>query len=397
MRRILIFSLVYYPRFIGGAEVAVKEITDRISLTDVSFDMVTMHTGGPRIEKIGNVNVYKVGPVWNGKGNSPIFFLLKYLFMPLALLKVIRLHRKNKYDVLWPIMASYASGPALFLKLFNPQTKLLLTLQEGDPFDHIRRRVGITYPFFKKLFSVADHVQAISQYLAKWARDMGAKKDSISVVPNGVDYEKFAKQITPQREEEIRNELGLRADDIVLVTSSRLVHKNAIDVVIDSLTYLPSSYKFLILGTGPLEQELRNQVGELKLKDRVIFKGFVDHKNLPEYLQASNIFIRPSRSEGMGISFIEAMAAGIPVIATQVGGIPDFLFNEVTGLFCEVDNPKDIAQKVKRISDDHELRKSIIDSAKDLTRAYDWEYIAKRMKVIFEWHPSFTQEDSSFI
>ena len=72
MKRILIFSLVYYPRFVGGAEVAIKEITDRISPEEVEFDMVTLRLEPnlPKFETIGNVNVYRVG--WtSSKNNSP--------------------------------------------------------------------------------------------------------------------------------------------------------------------------------------------------------------------------------------------------------------------------------------------------------------------------------------
>ena len=117
------------------------------------------------------------------------------------------------------------------------------------------------------------------------------------------------------------------------------------------------------------------------LEARVSFLGFVPHDVLPMYLSASDIFIRPSRSEGMGNSFIEAMAAGKPVIATRVGGIVDFLRDGETGLFCEVGNPKSIAQKVEKLMKDRESRDYIIRTASALvTEKYDWSLIAKRTR-----------------
>ena len=109
---------------------------------------------------------------------------------------------------------------------------------------------------------------------------------------------------------------------------------------------------------------------------------------MPKYLKVSDIFIRPSRSEGLGNSFLEAMAAGIPVIATPVGGIPDFLLDpaknpdhEPTGYFCEVDNPQSIATQVNKILSDEALRTRIIRNAKKLvTEKYDWSLIAHDMK-----------------
>ena len=118
-----------------------------------------------------------------------------------------------------------------------------------------------------------------------------------------------------------------------------------------------------------------------KLEDLVNFIGFVRYDILPEYLWASDIFIRPSISEGMGISFIEAMAVGLPVIATSVGGIVDFLLNGETGLFCETHNPESIARQVKRLIDEPALRQKIVENARKMVEEkYDWDLIAQEMK-----------------
>jgi len=116
----------------------------------------------------------------------------------------------------------------------------------------------------------------------------------------------------------------------------------------------------------------------------VRFLGFIPHAEMPKYLLISDIFIRPSRSEGLGNSFLEAMAAGIPVIATPVGGIPDFLKDGETGLFCEVGNPRSIAQKAEKFMKDRESRDYIVDRARQMVRSrYGWEKISGEMKTIF--------------
>ena len=104
---------------------------------------------------------------------------------------------------------------------------------------------------------------------------------------------------------------------------------------------------------------------------------------MPAYLWMSDIFIRPSLSEGMGNSFIEAMAAGVPIIGTRVGGIPDFLVDGETGLFCEVRDSQSIADKINILLSDEALRQSLIaNGRKIVSEKYNWDGIAGRMKGI---------------
>ena len=367
MKKILIFSLVYYPRFIGGAEVAVKEITDRLG-ADFDFDMITLRKSAAKFERIGNVNVYRVGFGWRAGDNAFLqkFKIYKYFFPFFAAWKACSLHRKNHYDAVWSIMANYAGFGALFFKLFHPSVPFILTLQEGDPTDYIKRRVGVLYPLFKMIFTRADRIQTISTFLSDWAKSLGATAPVV-VVPNGVDVKKFKARPTEQsfgraesekfkveERERMRNEFGFSVEDTVLVTTSRLVEKNAVGDIIESLAFLPENVKLMIVGTGPLIKNLQLITDNLQLQKRVLFCGFVPHEKLPQYLWASDIFVRPSLSEGMGNSFIEAMCAGLPVIATRVGGIVDFLKDGDTGLFCDGRNAKSIAQKVAKLMKDAE-------------------------------------------
>ena len=389
MKKILIFSLVYYPKFIGGAEVTIKEVTDRIPSNEIEFDMITLRLDKnlPRYEKIGNVNVYRIG--WSAKqkvssDSLPWYLHLnKYFFLILGPIKALTLNRSRKYDAIWSLMATYNSFAAVFFKLLKPKIKFIFTLQDGDPISYIKRRALPLYPFFKMMFTKADHIQAISKFLADWAKEMGASCP-IVVIPNAVDYELFSKKHDPVLLDKLASDLGKKTDDIMLITTSRLVIKNAVADVVSALQYLPENVKFIILGQGYEEQNLKKLVSQLKLESRVIFLGYIPHAEMPKYLQISDVFIRPSLSEGLGNSFLEAMASGIPVIGTNVGGIPDFLKDGETGLFCEINNPKSIAQKVEKLIKDTESRQYIVKNAKDMVeKNYRWEMISQRMKDLF--------------
>ena len=376
-KKALIFSLAYHPRFVGGAEVAVREITNRIAPEKISFDMVTLRfdTTLPRYEQIGNVRVYRVG---FGKKNPGIdelssfpLSLNKYLFPFIGFVKALSLNRKEKYDYIWAIMANYAGFAALFFKILHPKTFYILTLQEGDPLHYIKRRVRFVRPIFEHIFKKADVVQAISNHLKKFAKDMGARC-LVHTIPNGVDVKKFR---IKSEELRIKNE---KRKEKILITTSRLVKKNGIDDVIKSLQYFPSRVHFHIIGIGPELNNLKNLTNSLGFNDRVHFLGYKNHKDLPGYLYGADVFVRPSLSEGLGNSFLEAMATGIPVIATKVGGIVDFLTHEETGLFCEVKNPESVAKQAMRLFEDNILREKIITKACNrVLKSYNWDEIIK--------------------
>lgn len=364
--RILIFSLAYYP-VEGGAEITVKEITDRIP--DIEFDLVTMkfENGHASEEKVGNVNIYRIN-------TSKILYPIE------AFLMSKKLHKAREYSGIWSIMAAYAGFASLFFKLSFPKVPYVLTLQEGDPLDYMKKRAKFVSPLFKRIFTKADKVQAISNYLADYANIMGFK-DKVEVIPNGVDVPNFQLSISNLQKEEIRKRFGFSTSDYVLITTSRLVRKNAVGDVIDALKLLPDNVKFFILGIGPLEDELKTKVEVKGLVERVKFLGHVPYAEIPPYLHASDVFIRPSLSEGFGNSFIEAMAAGLPVIATPVGGIVDFIKDGETGLFCEVENPRSIAEQVKRLIGDPSLAAKLRVCGSQLAKEkYDWSLIAKDMK-----------------
>lgn len=372
MKKILIFSTAYYP-FVGGAEVAVKEITDRIK--DVQFNMITarMSRKLPKEENIGNIKVYRVG--------FGLPFFDKYFLAFFGASFAAKLYKKEKYDLVWSIMASYGGFATMFFKKKYPNIPFLLTLQEGDDFQYINKKVGIFKKWFKEIFIKADYAQCISNYLAKWAKDMGVKSE-IEVVPNGVDIEKFS--ISDSQFHNFKKKLGIANYEKIIITSSRLVKKNAIDDIIKSLQYLNKNINFLILGSGPDLKKLKRLAKKLNVEKRVSFLGYVDHSKLTHYLKISDIFVRPSLSEGLGNSFLEAMASGLPVIATRVGGIPDFLKDNETGLFCEVHNPKNIAEKVKILLENNELREKIIkNSAEMVKNNYSWNLVAQKMNNIF--------------
>lgn len=371
-KRVFIFSTAYFP-LVGGAEVAMRELTNRLPGWDFQLICAAIKTGLPKTERIGNVTVHRCG------FGHPID---KYLLPVLGLFRVHRIAKEGRPDVIWSLMASYGGFAALVCKWVYADAKMLLTLQEGDPLEHYDERAGLFSFFHKKIFQRADAVQALSCFLGEWAVKMGFR-GTPEIIPNGVDIVRFSQRISDEERFHIRRKAGMSAEEIVLVTASRLSRKNGVDDLIRSLSHLPEPYKALIIGEGEDRAMLDHLTKELRLEHRVIFLGKRGHDELPGLLQASDIFVRASLSEGLGNAFLEAMAAGVPIIGTPVGGIPDFLTDGETGVFCAPRDPASIARAVLRITNEAGLRAKLIQQSETLVRErYDWSGIVARMDAL---------------
>ena len=374
---------------------AIKEITDRLG-DDFSFDLICARIKKelPAEENIGNVKVRRLGRGWNKIDK----FLLPRRGFKLAK----QLYDNKKHDLVWAIMASFGGLAALFFKEQFPAVPYVLTLQEGDTPAHIYSRAQWLGPYYGRMFKKANFITAISRYLKDYALKNGANCP-IKVVPNGVDLGKFKVQSSPAspseagrakfKINEFKRELGIKENEKIIITVSRLVEKNGIGDLIAAMPAVASrqpGVKLMIVGSGPLEKNLKTKVKNLKLEDKILFLGSVSNDEVPRYLAAADVFVRPSLAEGLGNSFLEAMAAGVPIVGPPVGGIPDFLADpstgsgQATGLFCEVKNPASIAQKIIQILDDEILRQKIIANGQKLVQEkYNWDNIALKMRDIF--------------
>lgn len=371
---VAVFSLAYHP-FVGGAEVALKEIISRNQDSDFLILTKRFDRAWPSAEASGNLSILRLG---KGAVSPKSYYggllgKISYIFQ--AVRAAEKIHGKQPFSAIWGMMASYAGIAALIFKLRHPSVPFLLTLQEGDSEVYILRKVGIFYPFWRKVFKKADRIQAISKYLEDFARRHGATCP-IEVNPNGVDLEMYQKQKSEYK----------GGDIFRVITTSRLVKKNGIDILIRAIAETAdSSIELKILGSGPDEVGLKSLADSLGIAKRVEFLGSVDPDLIPGYLAKADLFARPSRSEGLGNSFLEAMAAGLPVIGTNVGGIPDFLTDGVTGLFAKVEDAKDLAEKIIKLKGDAVLRERIAVTGQRMVREeYSWDIIAGKMKLLFK-------------
>jgi glycosyltransferase involved in cell wall biosynthesis len=156
--------------------------------------------------------------------------------------------------------------------------------------------------------------------------------ERVAVVRSGVDCERYRR--TPAARTAIRSELGIPADELLFVTVANFGREKGHPVLVEAAGLLPSESaersRFLFVGDGPLLGEVRRLVEAKGLATRILFAG--SRQDIPAILSAADLFVLPSLSEGLPNALLEAMAGGLPVISTRVGGIPEAVEHGRTGL-----------------------------------------------------------------
>ncbi len=381
MKKILIFSLAYYPSFVSGAEAAIKEITDRIDPSDIEFHMMTLffERSAPRTERIGNIVVHRVG--FGGA------YLSKVLFIPLAALEARSLDAKLHFNALWAMM-TYMLLPVVLARVIGVKAPHVLTLQDGDPYEKVFERWFILplIPLLDRGFRTAAMVQVISGYLGTWPVKRGYR-GTIELIHNGANPRDIKESVSAQEIALLKEKLGKKPGDFWLTNTARLVHQKGNDDTIRALAALPQNVKLLLVGAGPDEAMLRALAKELHLEDRVIFTGSVDRSLVTKYRKAADIFVGPSRSEGLGNAFLSAMASKLPVVTTQEGGLAEFVYGEndsrhaQTAWVVRKDSPEEIVKAVEDILAHPDKVKQVGETARRMVlEKYDWDIIAKQMR-----------------
>lgn len=381
MKRVLVFSLAYYPSFVSGAEAAVKEITDRISTDDIEFHLITLRFDpqASRRERIGQVNVHRVG--WGGARLS------KMLFIPLAALKARVLHAELRFDAVWALM-TYMLLPTMLAKALGVRVPHVLTLQDGDPYEKVFHRplVRLFAPALDRGFRTASRIQAISSYLAAWPAKRGYR-GMVELIRNGANPRDLHDAVSEKEILAVHERWKKQSGDVWLVNTARLVHQKANDVTIRALPSLPPRVKLLLVGSGEDEGTLRALAKNLSVEDRVMFAGQVSREEVTAYRRAADIFVGPSRSEGLGNAFLSAMASRLPVVTTREGGLAEFAFGQddpehaQTAWVVRKDSPEEIVAAVETILANPAQAARVAVAAREMVQEeYDWDRVAREMR-----------------
>ena len=271
-------------------------------------------------------------------------FLYSFRWLPyyLQVKKHIKQHLKDIdiINVEWVYPDAYAA-----IKIAHRYGKKVVVTVHGNEAIGYYDKESIR-KIHAKALQLADHIIAVSKDLQQKMIDSYAIEASrISVIPNGMDVNKFP----AVNKEDAREKLGLHEENgIICVCIARLSEEKALDVMLDAFSLCGETYKLFIVGDGPLKQSLKQQVADRKIANRVFFAGPVKHKDIFLWLNAADFFCLSSKREGCPVVVHEALACGLPVISTSVGGVPDIVEDNRHGCLCPIGSAEAFADALNQ-------------------------------------------------
>lgn len=261
-----------------------------------------------------------------------------------------------------------------------------VVLHGSDVPGYQNRRFGLLYaivrPLVRRVWRGAARVIAVSDAL----RDLAHRtwpEGRIDVLPNGVDLELF--QPLEKKEGTISSRWK------TLLVAAQLIERKGIQHLVDALARLPpplrAQVRLKLCGTGPYEHALRGQVAAAGLAEHVEFAGLVEHERLPDLYRAAHAFVMPSLQEGLPLALLEAMASGLPVVATAVGGIPEVLRDGENGLLVPPADAKALAEALARVLADDALCARLGTAARATVEAWSWGRLWERYEALLPASP----------
>lgn len=241
----------------------------------------------------------------------------------------------------------------------------------------------IFYPIEKWLSRYTDILITINHEDYRLARHKFFSGKTVLVPGAGVDLEKFA--VIRDGRQDIRHRLGIRENDMVLCSVGELNANKNHELVIRALPGLGqkkcSGIRYLICGQGRQKDRLLSLIRKLHLQKSVQLLGYRD--DIADILQCTDIFLFPSKREGLPVALIEAMAMGVPCIAANIRGNTDLLRNGVSGILLRGDRRKDWAEAIEELLEKKELRERYAFNARESVHRYSLQNVKRKMKEIY--------------
>lgn len=224
-----------------------------------------------------------------------------------------------------------------------------------------------------------DRIVAVSPALAEYIRDFLDLEEPPQVAENGVDLSAYQADDGGETRRRLRADWGLEETHVAVLTAGRLVpvknHEGLLEAFARALPGCPA-LRLVIAGTGPLESRLHDRARELGVEKQVRFLGFRD--DLPACMMASDAFVISSTTEGLPVVLLEALAAGLPILSTAVGGIPAALGDPPAGILADPRDPEALSAGLARLGSDKTLRDRLGARARGRAEQYSLKAFAKR-------------------
>lgn len=227
----------------------------------------------------------------------------------------------------------------------------------------------------KSILRNADAILALTEDMKQAMQNLCDKE--IFVVPNGIDLEMFKPPLESRK--------GSNAKTIIFV--GRLHPVKGVQYLIEAMNIVHQKMpeaELILVGDGKEREHLKSLTGRLGLKECIEFAGRVPHEKIQDYMGLADVFVLPGLSEGFPVTILEAMACGLPVVATRVGGLPDIIEDSINGYLVEAMDQEQIAEALLKILQDERLRKEISNNNRETAGRYTWDMVAVTIEGIYQ-------------
>lgn len=249
---------------------------------------------------------------------------------------------------------------------------------------------------WRRRLSVFDAFIAPSSELAQGTIDLGVPADRVHYIPNGVDGTKFKPD--QQARKAGRHKLAIADDAIVVLSARRIVPKNGVIDFTHSLRYLeqilsPERCERVVIAIAGNEEQLPSDYQDETIQSltqstlgrKTMLLGAVPNHEMPELFAAADISVLPSLKEATSIAGLEAMASGVPLVGTKVGGIPDLIADQEDGLLVDHGNPVELAAALAKLIDGDDMRQTMSQRARNKAlEQFSWRTIAQQTIEVYE-------------
>lgn len=391
-----------FPPELGGQEAHALELAECLTVQGASVQVLTRRAlpDCPREERLRGVPVVRLEPTGElkGRGWRGIVPLLRFMAATFWFL----LRRPRSYDVvlvsgfnILPLVAVTACALTRTRCVVRPESPLELSEVIGK---ESLARMGLSQRsvFYRAIEGArralarrVDRYAAISAEIARGLVRVGIDPQRIVAIPNGIDAARFA-PVEADRRLALRARLGLPPTGRVVTYTGRLVVSKGVMMLAEIWALLAPEYPdahLVLAGSGAgsvdaCDAELAASLAAAGLGGRVTLPGNV--ANVEEWLQASDVFVFPSEAEGFGLSILEAMAVGLPMVTTRVGVVAELANAEQRAMVVAPHARDEFAAALRRLLDDPELCRRLGQRARsDVRQEYGMESVARRYLQLF--------------
>jgi glycosyltransferase involved in cell wall biosynthesis len=315
---------------VGGAERNVAALCERIDRNRFSPEVWVLQGGGQYEEQVLRTGT-RLRNLDRGFARNPLFAW-----------RTAREISRADADLIHAFLPSMGAYAALARNWFGVRQPMILSIGQGQTI----RRERWMFRYCSRTF---DWLVANSRTAEDLGRTLGFDPQRISLVPNGHQVDRYCRDIDRGA---VRASVGVGPNEQMLLCVGRLIDTKRVCDAVAALGLLGSdtSAKLVIAGDGPERGALAEEVSSRELSKRVVFAG--QRKDVADLLQAADMFVFPSETEGLPNALIEACLAGLPVVACRVGGVVDLVENGKTAVLVPPRSPADLAAAIRELLSD---------------------------------------------